>query len=166
MGIVTRIDLMGWAHFQLFGGKERHDVTVSEFFRIVDVKKARDIACGDSWMLSVKENDTLQAALDKMLDHEEDMLPLSRNSQGEIIGDLRLSEVLWWAEATVTDIDNRPKRSLYYEPGLEQAKQSLVIGSSGNFLIRSKLGRGTKERLGNHDLINSCLPEAGGWVTK
>ena len=62
---MTRIDLMGWAHFKLFGGKGRHEITVSEFFRIVDSKKARDIARGDSWMLSVKENDTLQATLDK-----------------------------------------------------------------------------------------------------
>lgn len=75
---MTRIDLMRWAHFQLFGGKGRHEVTVSEFFRIVDAKKARDIARGDSWMLSVKENDTLQAALDKMLDHEEDVLPVPK----------------------------------------------------------------------------------------
>lgn len=59
----------------------------------MDAKKARDIARGDPRMLSVKENDTLQAALDKMLDHEEDVLPVL-NSQGEILGDLRLSEVL------------------------------------------------------------------------
>lgn len=94
-GVVSRIDLLRWAHIQLFGGKGRHEIRISEFFRLVDAKKARDIAHSASKVLSVKENDTLQAALDKMLDHEEDVLPVL-NSQGEILGDLRLSEVLWF----------------------------------------------------------------------
>jgi CBS domain-containing protein len=46
-------------------------------------------------MLSVRETDSLQSALDKMLDNDEDVLPVL-NSQGEITGDLRLSEVLSW----------------------------------------------------------------------
>jgi hypothetical protein len=37
----------------------------------------------------------LQIALDKMLDNEEDVLPVL-NSRSEILGDLRLSEILSW----------------------------------------------------------------------
>lgn len=97
-GLVTRIDLLRWAHLQLFGGKGRHEITVSEFYRIVDAKKAMDLCNSTQKALSVKESDSLQEALDKMLDHEEDVLPVL-DSQGEIVGDLRLSEVLWWALA-------------------------------------------------------------------
>jgi CBS domain-containing protein len=97
-GLVTRIDLLRWAHLQLFGGKGRHEITVSEFYRIVDARKAIDLCSGIQKALSVKENDSLQEALNKMLDHEEDVLPVL-DSQGEIVGDLRLSEVLWWALA-------------------------------------------------------------------
>lgn len=83
------------AHIQLFGGKGRHEIRISEFFRLVDAKRASDIAHSASKVLSATENDTLQAALDKMLDHEEDVLPVL-NSHGEIVGDLRFFEVLWF----------------------------------------------------------------------
>ena len=94
-GVVTRIDLLRWVHLKLFGGKGRREVTVSEFYRIVDARKGKDIAHSASNILSVRETDSLQSALDKMLDHEEDVLPVL-NSQSEIVGDLRLSEVLSW----------------------------------------------------------------------
>jgi len=92
-GVITRADLMKWAHFQLFGGKGRHDIAISDFFRIVDAKKAKDLVSGDPKAITVKGTDTLQTALDKMLDHEEDVLPVVDNER-RILGDLRLSEVL------------------------------------------------------------------------
>ena len=92
-GIVTRADLMKWAHFQLYGGKGRYELSISEFFRIADAKKAKDLARRDGRSLGIKETDSLQTALDKMLDVEEDVLPVIDN-QGKILGDLRLSEVL------------------------------------------------------------------------
>jgi len=92
-GIVTRVDLLRWAHLQLFRGKGRHRATISEFFRIIDADKAKDIARGDSGLLSVREDDTLQVALDRMIQNEEDLLPVL-NSLEQIVGDLRLSEVL------------------------------------------------------------------------
>lgn len=94
-GVVTRIDLLRWTHFRLFGGKGRHEMAVSEFFRVVDAGKAKDLCRGVQQALSLKENDSLQTALDKMLDHEEDVLPVI-NSQGEVVGDLRFSEILSW----------------------------------------------------------------------
>ena len=92
-GIVTRADLMKWAHFQLYGGKGRYELSISEFFRIADAKKAKDLVNSDPKAITIKETDTLQTALDKMLDHEEDVLPVVDNER-RILGDLRLSEVL------------------------------------------------------------------------
>ena len=93
VGLITRNDLMKWAHIRLFGGKGRHDITVSELFRLADAVKAKDLFRGDQSELSVKETDTLQTALDKMLDYEEDVLPVL-DGELKILGDLRLSEVL------------------------------------------------------------------------
>ncbi len=98
VGMVTRIDLLRWAHLKLSGGKGRHEIPISEFFRIVDARSARDLASGDPQMLSVRENDTLQAALDKMLDYEEDIVAVL-DSERRVLGDLRLSEILWWVLA-------------------------------------------------------------------
>jgi CBS domain-containing protein len=92
-GVITRPALMKWAHYQLFSGKGRHDIAIFDFFRIVDAKKAKDLVSGDPKPITIKETDTLQTALDKMLDHEEDGLPVVDNEL-RIIGDLRLSEVL------------------------------------------------------------------------
>ena len=92
-GVITRADLMKWAHFQLFSGKGWHDIAISDFFRIVDARKAKDLVSGDPKVIAVKETDTLKTALDKMLGHEEDILPVVDNER-RILGDLRLSEVL------------------------------------------------------------------------
>ena len=68
-------------------------MAISDFYRIVDARKAKDLVSTDSRGLAVKETDTLQIALDKMLDYEEDVLPVV-DKEGRILGDLRLSEVL------------------------------------------------------------------------
>lgn len=46
--------------------------------------------------LAVKETDSLQTALDKMLDYEEDLLPVVDDDY-RVQGDLRISEVLLFA---------------------------------------------------------------------
>ena len=92
-GVLTLADLMKWAHFQLFGGKGKYAITISEIFRITDAKKAIDLVTTNPHSIAVKETDTLQAALDKMLDFEEDILPVVDDKYG-ILGDLSLSEVL------------------------------------------------------------------------
>ena len=94
-GVVTRIDLLKWAQLKLFGGKGRQDLTVSEFYSFVDAKKAKDICRCAGLPFSVSEGDMLQIALEKMLDNEEDVLP-ALNNRSEIMGDLRLSEILSW----------------------------------------------------------------------
>jgi CBS domain-containing protein len=98
VGLITRIDLMRWAHIKLTGGKGRHEINVSEFFRIADARKAEELVGYNTHLLSVKEDDTLQAALDKMLDYEHDVIPVLDN-ENRIIGDLGLSEVLWSGSA-------------------------------------------------------------------
>ena len=107
-GVVTRTDLLKWAHLKLFGGKGRRDFTVSEFYSFVDAKKAKDICHCAGLPFSVGEGDMLQIALDKMLDNEEDVLPVL-NSRSEILGDLRLSEILSWMLTNRKDKLGNPK---------------------------------------------------------
>ena len=92
-GVLTRADLMKWAYFQLFEQSGRHGVTVSEFFRIVDAQKVKDLATNTPQSIAVKESDTLQDALEKMLRYEEDVLPVT-DSKDMILGDIMLSEIL------------------------------------------------------------------------
>jgi len=94
VGMVSRIDLLRWAHLKLAGGKGRYEISISDVFRISDARKASDLNGGTPRTPSVKESDTLQSALDKMLDYEEDIIPVL-DSEGRILGDLGLSEVLW-----------------------------------------------------------------------
>lgn len=94
VGMITRINLLRWAHLNLTGGKGRHAISISEFFKIVDARKAKDLA-GGTQTLYVKGRDTIQTALDKMLDAEEDIIAVL-DKEGRVMGDLRLSEVLAW----------------------------------------------------------------------
>jgi CBS domain-containing protein len=94
VGLITRTDLLKWAHIKLVGGKGRHEIAVSELFRIADARRAKELMTPDTQILSVKESDTLQAALDKMLDYKQDIIPVV-DDEGRILGDLGLSEVLW-----------------------------------------------------------------------
>ena len=94
VGMISRIDLLRWAHIKLAGGKGRREIAISEFFRITDARKASDLTGSILRSPSVKENDTLQTALDKMLDSEEDVIPVLDNDH-RVLGDLGLSEVLW-----------------------------------------------------------------------
>ncbi len=79
-GLVKRIDLIKWAHLKLFRGKGSREITILEFFRFVDAKKARDNTHIASKVLSIKENGTFQSTLYNILDHEEGVLSIL-NSQ-------------------------------------------------------------------------------------
>ncbi len=92
--MITRGDLLKWVHLNLSGGKGS-SMTISEIFRILDARKARDLASRFSSSLALKEQDTLQRALSLMMEYEEDILPVLDN-EGKITGDLRLSELLYW----------------------------------------------------------------------
>jgi CBS domain-containing protein len=60
---------------------------------MVSQTQAKSLARGDWRTLGVKENDSLQEALDQMVDFGEDVLPVL-NEDGIILGDIRLSEIL------------------------------------------------------------------------
>lgn len=92
--MITRGDLLKWAHLNLSGGKGSN-IPISEIFRILDAQKARDLASPVSSSLALKENDTLQKALYLMMEYEEDILPVLDN-EGKVTGDIRLSEILYW----------------------------------------------------------------------
>jgi CBS-domain-containing membrane protein len=91
-GIVSRMAIMKWAEFQLFG-KLKKGLHASEVTRLVDEVKAKHLARGDWRSLGVKEWDTLEKAFNQMMTYGEDVLPVL-DDDGKIIGDLILSEVL------------------------------------------------------------------------
>ena len=91
--VLTSSDIRKWVYIELFGGKVRHEIPISTFYQIADAKKARDLVRSDYRSLGVRETDSLQTALDKMLDFDEDIIPVL-DSEGHILGDLGLSEVL------------------------------------------------------------------------
>jgi len=92
--MITRRDLLKWAHLNITGGKGS-EMGIAEIFRILDARKARDLASPASSYISVKENDSLQKALYLMMEYEEDTLPVL-DSDGKVLGDLRLPEILFW----------------------------------------------------------------------
>jgi CBS domain-containing protein len=92
-GIFSRTDLLRWAHIHVYGGKGRRDIPISEFYRLASAKVARDLARRDMTKFRVREDESLQTALDLLLDYEEDIIPVV-DGDNKVIGDLRLSEIL------------------------------------------------------------------------
>ena len=93
VGMVSRFDLLKWIQFQLYGEKRGKAIRVSELYRLMNAKKVKDLEMSNSRSFSVKESDTLQTALDLMVVHEQEIIPVL-DGEGKIIGDLSLSEVL------------------------------------------------------------------------
>lgn len=91
-GMISRMAIMKWAEFQLFG-KIKKEIPASEVTKLVDEIKAKYLARGDWRSLGVKEWDTLEKAFNQMMMFGEDVIPVI-DEDGRIIGDLRLSEVL------------------------------------------------------------------------
>jgi CBS domain-containing protein len=91
-GVITRVDLMKWVHLKLFGGKGR-ELSIGEIFRLIYANKAKDLLRRDLFSITVKGNGTLQAALDRMIDYGEDIIPVL-DKDGKIIGDLTVNKVL------------------------------------------------------------------------
>lgn len=95
VGMITRIDLLRWAKLSLTGEQGGHKLSMATLYKIINARKARDLISGDQQSFCIKESDTLQSALNKMLDIEEDVIAVL-DSEGKVLGDLRLSEVLSW----------------------------------------------------------------------
>ncbi|MFC1910424.1 HPP family protein [Chloroflexota bacterium] len=93
VGMVSRFDLLRWAQLKLYGGEKIKKIPVNELLGLAKATKARDLETDSSGSFSLKEDDTLQTALDLMVGYEEDIIPVL-DSEGKIIGDVSLSELL------------------------------------------------------------------------
>jgi len=93
VGMISRFDLLRWTQAQIYGGGEKKEKRIDEFIRLLNAKKVKDIEIHNTSSFSVRENDTIQAALDLMISYEKDIIPVL-DSEGHIIGDLSLSELL------------------------------------------------------------------------
>jgi CBS-domain-containing membrane protein len=91
-GLITRIAILRWAQYQLVAGRKK-TASSRDVHDMVSQTQAKSLARGDWRTLGVKENDSLQEALDQMVDFGEDVLPVL-NEDGIILGDIRLSEIL------------------------------------------------------------------------
>ena len=91
-GIVRRSDLMKWARFHFFGDTEVKALILRDFYHYVGAAKGKELRQGNWQSLPVKESDTLQTALDRMISYEEDVIPVV-DTRGRILGDVTLSEV-------------------------------------------------------------------------
>lgn len=92
-GVFSRLDLLRWVHIQIYGGKGRSEIRIADFYRLASAKVAKDLLSRDMSRFSVRETDSLQTALDLMLDYQQDIIPVVDNDK-RVIGDLRLSEIL------------------------------------------------------------------------
>jgi CBS domain-containing protein len=93
IGMVSSLDLLRWIQLQLYGGKQGRERQISELINLMKARKAKDILKHNNALFNVKENDTLQAALDLMIEYDQDIIVVL-DSGGRIIGDLSLSESL------------------------------------------------------------------------
>lgn len=96
VGVVSNSDLLDWARlqFDLLPGEFR--LPVSKVRRLLAAEKIGDLAVPDSQQMAVRLDDTLGLALRKMSSYTlEDIAVL--DSDGRIVNDLRLSEVLAFA---------------------------------------------------------------------
>lgn len=92
-GIITRTDLLKWAHLKLGTRPNIADMPVREVFRLVYSTKARDLARGDWKTIGVKLTDDLGKALGQLLENDLIDVPVL-DEDGRILGDLKLSHVL------------------------------------------------------------------------
>ena len=93
VGTISRFDLLRWAQLKLYGGKKIKKIPVNELLGLAKDTKAKDLEKDGSGSFSLKEDDTLQTALDLMIGYEQDIIPVL-DSKGKIIGDVSLSELL------------------------------------------------------------------------
>ncbi len=94
VGLIRKSDLIRWVYLHTVRGQGGNDYSVWEFFRFIYAKKVVDLVrVGPE--VAVKENDSLQVALTKMLDNREDVLPII-DSEKRIIGDLSLRDIIAW----------------------------------------------------------------------
>jgi len=93
VGMISRFDLLRWTQAHFCGGENQTDTRINDFIRLLNARKVKDIETDNTGSFSVKENDTIQAALDLMIRYGKDIIPVL-DGEGRVIGDLSLSELL------------------------------------------------------------------------
>ena len=95
LGIIRSTDLRNWVRYRILKeyGTYRA-LSAWNAYHFISAEKSADLAYGDRNSLGVKKNDTLQKALDKMVEHETNILPVLDDS-ARVIGDLLISDILF-----------------------------------------------------------------------
>ena len=95
LGIIRSTDLRNWVRYRILKeyGTYRA-LSAWNAYHFISAEKSADLVYGDRNSLGVKKNDTLQKALDKMVEHETNILPVLDDS-ARVIGDLLISDVLY-----------------------------------------------------------------------
>jgi CBS domain-containing protein len=95
LGIIRLTDLRNWVQYRIlkeYGTYRALSAWKASHF--ISAEKAADLMYGDRHSLGVKKDDTLQTALDKMVEHETNILPVLDDSH-KIIGDLLIADILF-----------------------------------------------------------------------
>lgn len=95
LGIIRLTDLRNWVQYRILKeyGTYRA-LSAWDAYHFISAEKAADLIYGDRLSLGIKKDDSLQTALDKMVEHETNILPVLDDSH-KIIGDLLLSDILF-----------------------------------------------------------------------
>jgi CBS-domain-containing membrane protein len=96
IGVVNNRDLMDWARLQFDVIPGDLPLPVGKVRRLITATCICDLAAPDSKQMSVKLSDTLADALAKMATYELDDIAVV-DDKGQVVNDLRLSEVLSFA---------------------------------------------------------------------
>lgn len=95
-GVVNNSDLRDWARLQFDVPPSDHPISVGKVRRLLGAITIADLAMPESREMSVRLEDTLDVALNKMSQYGlEDIAVLDGN--GRVVNDLRLPEVLAYA---------------------------------------------------------------------
>jgi Mg/Co/Ni transporter MgtE len=95
-GVITRNDLLKWTHLQLGSGTGSVNISPKDVYRMASATKAKDLAVGDWQTMGVRLEDDLATALKQILEYEEIDIPVL-DKEGKILGDLRLSPILFYS---------------------------------------------------------------------
>jgi CBS domain-containing protein len=95
LGIIRLTDLRNWVQYSILKeyGTYRA-LSAWDAYRLISAQKCSDLLYGDRLSLGIKKDDSLQTALDKMVEHQTNILPVL-DDDDMIIGDLLLSDILF-----------------------------------------------------------------------
>ena len=95
LGIIRSTDLRNWVQFRILKEFGTYRALAAwKAYHFISAEKSIDLVYGDRNSLGVKRSDTIQKALDKMVEHETNILPILDDS-ARVIGDLLISDVLF-----------------------------------------------------------------------